>query len=45
MDLLEKLNKEGQTIIVITHDINVAKRAKRIVRISDGKLYEDKIEQ
>ena len=45
MDLLEKLNKEGQTIIVITHDINVAKRAKRVVRISDGKLYEGKIEQ
>ena len=41
MDLLEKLNKEGQTIIVITHDINVAKRAKRVVRISDGKLYEE----
>lgn len=45
MDLLEKLNKEGQTIIVITHDINVAKRAKRVVRIADGKLYEGEIEQ
>ena len=45
MDLLENLNKEGQTIIVITHDINVAKRAKRVVRISDGKLYEGEIEQ
>lgn len=40
MKLLKKLNKEGQTIILITHDINVAKCAKRIVRISDGKLYE-----
>ena len=45
MSLLQKLNEEGQTIILITHDINVAKRAKRIVRIADGKLYEDKIEQ
>ena len=45
MNLLQKLNEEGQTIILITHDINVAKRAKRIVRISDGKLYEDEIEQ
>ena len=43
MDLLEKLNKEGQTIIVITHDINVAKRAKRVVRIADGKLYEGEV--
>ena len=41
MNELEKLNKEGQTIILITHDINIASRAKRIVRISDGKLYEE----
>ena len=40
MDILQELNNEGQTIILITHDINVAKRASRIVRISDGKLYE-----
>ena len=45
MNLLQKLNKEGQTIILITHDINVAKRAKRIVRMADGKLYESEIEQ
>ena len=41
MDELEKLNNNGQTIILITHDINIASRAKRIVRISDGKLYEE----
>lgn len=41
MDQLQELNKQGQTIIVITHDIQVAKRAKRIVRIVDGKLYEE----
>ena len=41
MDKLEELNEKGQTIIIITHDINVAKRAKRIVKISDGKLYEE----
>ncbi len=40
MSLLQKLNEEGQTIILITHDINVAKRASRMVRIADGKLYE-----
>jgi putative ABC transport system ATP-binding protein len=44
MDLLQKLNEEGQTIILITHDINVAKRAKRIVRIADGKIYEGEVE-
>lgn len=42
MNMLEELNRNGQTIILITHDINVASRAKRIVKISDGKLYEDK---
>jgi putative ABC transport system ATP-binding protein len=43
MNLLQNLNEEGQTIILITHDINVAKRAKRIVRIADGKLYEEEV--
>ena len=43
MELLQNLNKEGQTIILITHDINVAKKAKRIVRIADGKLYEGEV--
>lgn len=41
MNELEELNNKGQTIIIITHDINVAKRAKRVVRIADGKLYEE----
>lgn len=43
MKILEELNNMGQTIILITHDINVAKRAKRIVKISDGRLYEEGI--
>lgn len=41
MENLKKLNEDGQTIILITHDINIAKRAKRIVKIADGKLYEE----
>lgn len=41
MEKLQELNKKGQTIVLITHDANVAKKAKRIVRISDGKLYEE----
>ena len=41
MNQLEELNKQGQTIILITHDEKVAKRAKRIVKISDGKLYKE----
>ena len=41
MELLEELNKEGQTIILITHDISIANRAKRIVKMMDGKLEEE----
>lgn len=41
MAKLQELNERGQTIVLITHDINIAKKAKRIVRISDGKLYEE----
>ncbi len=41
MDILRTLNESGQTIILITHDIQVAKKAKRIVRIADGKIYEE----
>lgn len=38
--IFNELNKEGITIILITHDINVAKKAKRIVKIFDGQLKE-----
>ncbi len=43
IQLLKKLNKSGKTIIIITHDINVAKNAKRIITLKDGKIIEDKI--
>lgn len=39
MALIKELNETGHTIILITHDINVAKQAKRMVSITDGKLY------
>jgi putative ABC transport system ATP-binding protein len=40
MDLLEKLNKQGITLIIITHDMDVAKRAGRILSIHDGVMKE-----
>ena len=40
MELFSKLNEEGVTIIMITHDAKVASRAKRVVRIIDGEIYE-----
>ena len=38
LDLLEKLNQEGVTLVIVTHDENVAKRAYRRVHIIDGSL-------
>ncbi len=38
MKILKKLNTKGNTIIVITHDSNVAKYANRIIRIKDGHI-------
>jgi len=42
MHILENLNKDGRTIILVTHDMNIALHAKRIVKISDGEIISDK---
>ena len=41
MEIFKNLNANGNTIILITHDSGVAAQAKRVVRIQDGKLYEE----
>jgi len=43
MEMIKRLHKEGRTIILITHDNDVAKQADRIIRIQDGKITEDTI--
>lgn len=43
MDLFKELHDEGKTIIMITHDINIAKNASRIVSILDGNLSEGEL--
>jgi putative ABC transport system ATP-binding protein len=42
LDFLQRLNDEGNTLVLITHDIKIAERAKRVVRLSDGKIVEDR---
>ncbi len=38
MDIFKKLNKEGHTVILITHEHDIAKQAKKIIRIKDGEI-------
>jgi putative ABC transport system ATP-binding protein len=40
LEIFKKLNEQGRTIILITHDIVIAQQAKRIVHFRDGKLSE-----
>ena len=42
LQLFEKLNNEGRTIILVTHEDEVSKRAKRVVRLKDGRLQWDR---
>ena len=41
LELFSELHREGNTIVMITHDLNVAKSAERIVHIVDGEISED----
>ena len=41
LDMLVKINEDGRTIIVITHDPNIASYAKRIIKIKDGNIVSD----
>ena len=41
LKILEELHREGKTIIIVTHDRNVAARAQRIIEISDGEIISD----
>ena len=41
LQFLQQLNREGSTIILITHDNGIAATAERIVRLADGKIIAD----
>ncbi|HPF87385.1 MAG TPA: ABC transporter ATP-binding protein [Candidatus Limiplasma sp.] len=45
MDLFNELHDDGRTIIMITHDLKVAKNARRTVHIIDGRLSEGEVEE
>lgn len=39
MDLFESINREGQTILMVTHSIQAASHASRVLFIKDGEVY------
>lgn len=41
MALIDQLHREGQTVIMVTHEPDIAKHCDRIIRLEDGKLAED----
>jgi putative ABC transport system ATP-binding protein len=41
MSIFDKLNSEGRTIVMVTHSNEIAERAKRIIRMRDGKIVSD----
>ncbi|WP_313352984.1 ABC transporter permease, partial [Paracoccus sp. (in: a-proteobacteria)] len=42
LGILERLNAEGRTVVIVTHDAKVAARARRIVEIADGRIIDDR---
>jgi len=40
MEILKDLNKSGITLIIVTHDLNIANTAERIIKIKDGEIVE-----
>ncbi|MCM1158221.1 MAG: ABC transporter ATP-binding protein [Bacteroidales bacterium] len=45
MEILDGLNEQGNTIVLITHDDGIAENAKRVVRIMDGKIELDMVKE
>lgn len=41
MSILKQLHREGRTVILITHDNDIAAQARRVIRIKDGKIEAD----
>lgn len=42
LQLFEELNRQGVTVVIVTHENHVANRCKRILRMTDGKIAEEK---
>lgn len=43
MAIFQKLNNEGRTIVMITHEADIAEHARRIIHLRDGKIFDDNL--
>jgi putative ABC transport system ATP-binding protein len=41
LEILDRLHQEGKTLVVVTHDEQIARRAQRVIRLFDGQIAED----
>ena len=40
MELFHSLNEQGRTVVIVTHDPNVAEQCNRVIEISDGRIVD-----
>ena len=45
LEILRELYRGGTTVLLITHDENIAANAKRVVRLSDGRIISDQLQE
>lgn len=45
LNILKTINEQGKTVIIVTHDLEIAKKTKRIISIVDGKIISDSKEE
>jgi putative ABC transport system ATP-binding protein len=43
MSILYELNRQGKTVIIITHDESIAAASRRVIKISDGRIHSDTV--
>jgi len=44
LGIFDELNDEGRTVVLITHEDHVAARARRVVRLADGRIVDDRVQ-